>query len=198
MGKQAALPRVEYVKPGMGLSPAVALVNPKYGHNVAGALRACSAFGAKQLWVSGERALEEWSARGRLPREERMKAYGAVGVCLANHFFDAYEGTDTAIIGVEVMESAQALTYFEHPAKALYVFGPEDGGLGAVEKRHCHDFVIIPSDHCLNLATAVTTVLADRRMKRQRAGLERLYPSAQTLREHRGFADDDNPLRWEQ
>jgi hypothetical protein len=52
-------------------------------------------------------------------------------------------------------------------------------------------------DHCLNLAAAVTAILLHRRMQRQMAGLEPLQPSYAALREHRGFADTDDPLRWE-
>lgn len=186
----------QQIRPGAGLTPAVALVDPKYGHNVAGALRACSAFGVPQLWVTGERAVGEWEARGRLPREERMKAYGDVQVCLGDYFFDAF-GRDVTPVAVEVREQAELLTTFVHPERALYVFGPEDGGLHKVTLQHCHRFVIIPSDHCLNLASAVAAVLLHRRMQRQMAGLEPMHPSGQTLREHRGFADTDDPLRWE-
>jgi tRNA C32,U32 (ribose-2'-O)-methylase TrmJ len=120
--------RRQDIQPGAGRAPAVALVDPKYGHNVAGALRACSAFGARQLWVTGERAVSEWSARGRLPREERMKAYGEVEVCLGDYFFGAFTA-EVVPVAVEVREQAEPLTTFQHPEHALYVFGPEDGGL---------------------------------------------------------------------
>lgn len=39
--------------------PAIALVNPKYPHNVAAALRAASCFGMKQVWFSGDRVALE-------------------------------------------------------------------------------------------------------------------------------------------
>ncbi len=178
------------IRPGVGRAPAVALVDPKYGHNAAAALRSCSAFGARQLWITGERVSTEWSARGRLPREERMKAYADVEVFFAEYFFDAF-GADVTPVAVEVREHAEPLTSFTHPERALYVFGPEDGGLGKVVLRHCHRFVIIPSDHCLNLATAVTLVLGHRRMQRQLAGLEEIRASYRTLSEQRGFLDAD-------
>lgn len=184
-----------FVAPDAGRTPAIALVDPKYGHNVAAALRACAAFDAKQLWVSGHRAIDEWEARGRLPREERMKSYGDVEVCLADYFYDAFPA-DVTPVAIEVMKHAEPLTTFQHPEKALYVFGPEDGGLGKVHLQHCHRFVIIPSDHCLNLATAVTLVLGHRRMQRQLEGLEDIRPSYETLDEHRGFVDNDSPLDW--
>jgi tRNA(Leu) C34 or U34 (ribose-2'-O)-methylase TrmL len=184
-----------FIRNGMGKPPAVALVNPKYGHNVAGVLRACSAFGIGQMWVTGERAISEWEARGRLPREERMKAYGDVEVCLGDYFFDAFPAAVTPV-AVEVVRNAIPLTYFEHPQNALYVFGPEDGSLPAGVRNKCHEFVIIPSDHCLNLATAATTVLAHRRMWRQMQGLEEVRPSYETLAEQRGFCDNDDALAW--
>lgn len=183
----------EFVTSQMGVTPAVALVNPKYGHNAAGVLRACSAFGMRQLWMSGTRCLDQWQAKGRLPREERMRAYGEVDVFSCDHFYDAYPA-GIRIIAVEVQRDAVPLTYFEHPENALYVFGPEDGGLGSMHKSHCTDFVIIPSAHCLNLACAVNVVLAHRTMQRQLNGLDVVRPSYATLDEQRGFIDADEEL----
>lgn len=185
----------EFIKAGVGKPPAVALVNPKYGHNVAGALRNCAAFGIGQLWISGERAVGEWEARGRLPREERMRSYGNVEVCLGDHFFDAFN-KEVVPVAVEVQETAEPLTTFEHPENALYVFGPEDGGLGKVSLQHCHRFVIIPSKHCLNLAVAVGLVLGHRHMQRQSRGLEPIMPSYATLNEQRGWIDNDDAFQW--
>ena len=195
MATTGRLSRPEVIAPGMGVPPAVALVDPKYGHNAAGALRACAAFGIRQLWISGRRVTDEWEGPGRLPREERMRSYGGVDVIAGEYFFDAF-GPDTVPVAVEVQQNAEPLTTFEHPEKALYIFGPEDGGLGRVHLRECHRFVIIPSDHCLNLAVAVGAVLLDRRMKRQRDGLEPIRPSYRTLNEQRGFIDNDDPLDW--
>jgi hypothetical protein len=50
----------------------------------------------------------------------------------------------------------------------------------------CHLFVVIPTHHCLNLATAVNVVLYDRRLKRTLAGLEPHGLVRDMLREHRG------------
>jgi tRNA(Leu) C34 or U34 (ribose-2'-O)-methylase TrmL len=186
---------IDRFKQGTGKAPAVALMNPKYGHNVSGTLRACSAFGVGQLWFTGTRVVEEWEKQGRLPREERMKAYNDVDVFWEERFFDAFAG-DIIPVAVEVMDSAEPLTTFEHPEQALYVFGPEDGGLGKVARMHCYRHVIIPSDHCLNLATAVTLVLGHRRMQRQMTGLEPVRPSYETIQEHRGFINDDSPWMW--
>jgi hypothetical protein len=47
------------------------------------------------------------------------------------------------------------LPAFRHPEKAVYIFGPEDGGLDRAWLTRCHRFVRIPTRHCLNLACAV-------------------------------------------
>jgi tRNA(Leu) C34 or U34 (ribose-2'-O)-methylase TrmL len=160
-----------------GKTPAVILVNPHNDHNVAGALRACSAFGVNQLWVTGYRLSGEMSPKGkmRLPRELRMKLYEDVSVCYYDYPFDAYKGSGASLIAVEISPAAQSLTYFTHPRDAVYVFGPEDGSLSSVQNRHCTDFVQIPTKVapdgkpvCVNLAAAVNIVLADRHMMDER------------------------------
>ena len=40
---------------GEGRPPAVALIDPKYPHNVRAALRACACWGVGQLWWTGNR-----------------------------------------------------------------------------------------------------------------------------------------------
>jgi tRNA(Leu) C34 or U34 (ribose-2'-O)-methylase TrmL len=181
------------VRPGLGIAPALVGVNTKYGHNAASMLRLCSAYDIGQLWLTGDRWADGWDKR--MPREERMKAYRDVSVYRTEDPLRAF-GTDVTPVAVEVMPMAETLPYFEHPENAVYVFGPEDGGLPDWARRNCHRHVIIPTSHCLNLAVAVGTVLYDRRMKRQLAGLEPVRPSYATLREDRGFADSDEVLEW--
>lgn len=41
--------------PASGITPAVALVNPKFPHNVGAAVRAASCFGVSQVWYTGDR-----------------------------------------------------------------------------------------------------------------------------------------------
>jgi tRNA(Leu) C34 or U34 (ribose-2'-O)-methylase TrmL len=168
-----------------GKTPAVALINPKFPHNVGGVLRACAAFGVPQLWITGQRA--EWESLKRLPREERMRIYkDQVELIRDERPFDQF-GKDVTPVAIEVDPTAEILTNFEHPENALYVFGPEDGTLARGIKVKCHRFVIIPSDHCLNLASAVSCVLMHRRMQRQLQGLEPIYPAYETIKEERGY-----------
>lgn len=169
-----------------GKTPGVILVNPKFPHNVGAALRACAAFGAQQLWVTGNRAQWEVTGKGqRLPREERMRAYkDKVELIRSDRPLDAY--TAAVPVAVEISPTAEPLVHFDHPDNALYIFGPEDGSIPVVYRRFAHRFVIIPSDHCLNLASAVSCVLMHRRLQRQMAGLEPVRAAYETILEDRG------------
>ena len=159
------------VRRGDGIAPAIALVDPKFPHNVGAAVRAASCYGVRQVWFSGSR-VQLRGARGyRLPREERMRGYQEVELRQADSFFDAFDA-DVTPVAVEVRPGSESLIEFEHPERALYVFGAEDGSLGKAVVRHCHRFVIIPTRHCTNLSAAVYLTLYDRHAKRVRAGLE--------------------------
>lgn len=179
------------IRDGVGADLAVALVDPKYDFNVAQAVRIASCYGVPQVWFNGDRVALEGSKEHRLPREERMKGYREVDICHGEYFFDAFS-SDVTPVGVELTPSSENLIYFEHPEKALYVFGPEDGGLGKVERRHCHRIIQIPTRHCLNLSMAVGTVLYDRHYKRVLAGLESPHGVADA--EGRGFVDNPTQL----
>jgi tRNA(Leu) C34 or U34 (ribose-2'-O)-methylase TrmL len=163
-------------------APGVVLINPKFPHNVGATIRACSCFGVESLVWTGSRI--ELSRYERLPREERMKGYKSVR--FMNHERPIEWFGECTPVCVEVFENSEPLTLFEHPDDAVYVFGPEDGGVPQVIRRLCHRFVHIPAHFCLNLSAAVNVVLAHRLMSRQLAGRESLLPLHEMLHEVRG------------
>jgi tRNA(Leu) C34 or U34 (ribose-2'-O)-methylase TrmL len=163
--------------PAKGITPAIALCNPKYARNVSMIVRLASCYGIKQVWFSGDRvSLDDPSKnvdyaekvksrpKNRLPREERMKGYSEVELRQYDYFFDHFP--DAVPVAVELRPHATRLHLFEHPENALYVFGPEDGSLNRLIATRCHQFVVVPTRHCLNLATTVATILWDRHFKR--------------------------------
>lgn len=170
----------------VGVTPGVLLCTPKYPHNVGAALRAASCFGTKQVWFTGDRFSMDSKKGARLPREERMKGYKSVDLIQNDYPFDAFPD-DVVPVAIEVREDSEQLPFFEHPEKALYVFGPEDGSIPSATLRHCHRFVVIPTNHCTNLAAAVYITLYDRLVKRQAAGLEPIVPSRELMKEERGW-----------
>jgi tRNA(Leu) C34 or U34 (ribose-2'-O)-methylase TrmL len=143
------------------MTPAVALWNPKYPHNVAAAVRAASCFGARVVIFSGDRVPIDGGKKFRLPREERMRGYRDIIIINDDYFFDRFS-KDVIPVAVELRENSEPLTTLIHPENPLYVFGPEDGNIPQVLLRHCYRFVNIPSRHCLNLGNAVNVVLYDR------------------------------------
>ena len=147
-----------------GIAPSIALINPKTAANVGMIIRLASCYGFKQVWWSGERVSLDIERRGRIPREERMKGYRDVQMIQHDRFFDQFPA-DATPVAIEVRENSENLLEFEHPENAVYVFGPEDGSIPRATLQLCHRFVVIPTRHCLNLATAVATVIYDRQIK---------------------------------
>ncbi len=151
--------------PPVGRSPAIVLCDPKYAHNVAGTMRLASCYGLRQLWFTGDRVRLDIEARGRIPREERMRGYKDVDLYSFERPLDQFS-RGVVPVAVELRPNAERLHQFEHPEHAVYLFGPEDGSLPQPVLAQCHRFLVIPTRHCLNLATAVATVLWDRAFKR--------------------------------
>jgi tRNA(Leu) C34 or U34 (ribose-2'-O)-methylase TrmL len=149
-------------------SPAVVLSNPKFAHNLGQTVRALSCFGVRQLWWSGKRVLKELEGLDRIPREERMRGYSDVSILYNERPLDAY-AKGVVPVCIELVPGAENLLNFEHPENAVYVFGPEDGGVDQGTRRVCHRFVSIPTKHCTNLSAAVYIVLYDRLLKQTRA-----------------------------
>lgn len=143
-------------------NPSIALVSPKYRRNLGAVIRAASCFGADRVWYTGNRV--DLAPGERIPREERMKEYSDIELIKDDRFFDRLP-KDVIPVAVEILPGAECMIDFIHPEKALYVFGPEDGSIPPVFRRHCKRFVTIPTKHCTNLAAAVYITLYDRAFK---------------------------------
>lgn len=176
--------------------PGIIMTNPKYIHNVAAAIRAASCFDVTRLVWTGTRVDIEFL--DRLPREERMKGYSNVMWThdKANKPFSLF-AADITPVCIELVENSEALTTFVHPENPVYVFGPEDGNVPQVFRMHCHRFVNIQSNHCLNVSAAINVVLHDRKMKRQLLGLEPILSTGNMLNEHRGPIELNNIPGWD-
>lgn len=145
-------------------TPAIILTDPKYAHNVGTAVRMASCFGAKVVIFTGNRISFDNDGKTRLPREERMRGYKDVIVLHDDYPFNRFTNEVTPI-ALEMKLNSEPLTTFQHPEYPVYVFGPEDGSISRSDMGMCHRFVVVPSKHCLNLASAVGIVLYDRLQK---------------------------------
>ncbi|OEF24229.1 RNA methyltransferase [Vibrio rumoiensis] len=72
---------------------------------------------------------------------------------------------ETKIVCVELAEGAIPLPEFQHPEKALYVFGPEDGSIEQSVVSKADAVVYVPTVGCMNLAATVNVLLYDRLAK---------------------------------
>ena len=177
-----------------GETPSVALINPKKADNVAKIVRLASCYGFKQVWWTGHRVELDLQSKKKLPREERMKGYQEVSMIQHEMFFDQFPREVTPV-AVEVRPNSESLYDFVHPENPLYVFGPEDGSIPSMILSHCHRFVVIPTKHCLNLATAVATMMWDRSFKLWMDGRAEMVTPGE--HERRGFCQTeiDNALQ---
>ncbi len=143
--------------------PSVLLWKPKTPENIGHALRVCRCFGASLLVVEPRCALNKTKTKRRI----RSTATHA-----ANYDWRVISesgATSLMTLGstvpIEIQDDSVRLERFEHPADALYVFGPEEGAVPASITEVYGPSVVIPSIACLNLAAAVSVVLYDRAAK---------------------------------
>jgi len=152
--------------PPVGVAPGIVLVNPQFAHNVGMTVRLASCYGISQVWFTGDRVQLDLDKKSRLPREERMKGYRSVTMLNYDRPLEQFP-EDVVPVAVEVRPNSERLQDFEHPVNAVYVFGPENSSIPQGVLTRCHRFVVIPTvrRYCLNLATAVATILWDRALK---------------------------------
>lgn len=139
----------------------VALEQPKDAINVGTAMRAVGCYEAAMLVTGG--------ARFGAASSDTQKAYRHIPLVRAANVFDAIP-FDCVPIAVEITDDAIPLHSFQHPERAFYVFGPEDGSLRKETSERCKYRVYIPTRHCLNLGMTVNTVLYDRQAKQLARG----------------------------
>ncbi len=65
-------------------------------------------------------------------------------------------------IGVEITDESESIVNFVHPKSAIYLFGPEGGGLSKSVVKKCKYVLEIPSNRCLNLGICASIVMYDR------------------------------------
>jgi tRNA G18 (ribose-2'-O)-methylase SpoU len=145
------------------LDTIVVLDHPKYEVNVGSAMRSAVAFGADAVILVGRRYEREPG--------DVFHAQKHLDVLPVTSWERALEllGNEVPLVVVERLENAIPLNTIEHPARAAYVFGPEDASVHPDVVRFSRHHVHIPHARpynarlgCLNLATSVAIVLYDR------------------------------------
>ena len=154
----------------------IGLDRPTDSVNVGHALRAAFCFDARLVIIGGN------PSGIRLPKlhTDPMRSFRHVPVIRSNNLLNAVpEGT--AIVGIELSDDASTLMDFNHPERACYVFGPENGSISNDILDRCSHKVMIPTMASLNLGMTVNIVMYDRLAKtwpKMQSRLERIDASA--------------------
>lgn len=137
----------------------IALTNPKSPTNVGAVLRAAGCFGADEIFYTGNRydIAKKYAT-------DTQKAIDSISLTKVEDFI-ASKPKDAKLICVDLVEGAVPLPSFEHPEKAMYLFGPEDGSLKQEVIDKADHVVYMPTQGSLNLAASVNVVLYDRKAK---------------------------------
>lgn len=196
----------------------IVLLNPKTPQNVGSVLRASECFGGVgAVLYTGTRfdVARRFATAGTFapkPQHPTPRAASDAAAAVTTATADPSDGTPllgvepgdisdtlpdgTVIVAVDLIEGAESLFGFRHPPRAAYVFGPEDGTIGADVLAACDRAVFIPMQAgCLNLAATVNVVLYDRA---QKAALEATVPAPAAL-DAEGWQtrNANNRLVWE-
>lgn len=148
---------------------AIGLDHPKCPANVGGAMRAAGCYGASIVAMAGHRF-------GKAPTD--VQKQWRLTPVIQTDDLRLVVPYDCVPVAVDLIPGATALQDYQHPERAFYIFGPEDGTLGERITSWCRDVVYVPMDAgCMNLAATVNVVLYDRMAKaRTRARHERANP----------------------
>lgn len=137
----------------------IGLNNPKSPTNVGMIMRAAGCFQVDSVFYTGERY--DRAAPFNTDTQNASLSIPLTWVpSLPGEVTD-----DTEIVCVELVEGAIPLPAYEHPAKALYIFGPEDGSIHQKVIDRADSVVFIPTVGSLNLAASVNVLLYDRLAK---------------------------------
>lgn len=141
---------------------AIGIVKGVKWPNIGTLARSAYSMGASFMFTVGGRYQPQASDTPKSWRHMPIMEFGSVSD-LVDHL-----PYGCPLVGVENSESALPLALYRHPMNACYLLGSEDNGLNKDDLALCHEVVILPGIHCLNVAVAGSIVMADRLVQMQR------------------------------
>jgi tRNA(Leu) C34 or U34 (ribose-2'-O)-methylase TrmL len=137
----------------------IGLSNPKSATNVGAIMRAAGCFSVNSVIYTGRR----YDRTVRLNTDTK-KISSLIPLTAVDNLLQQ-KTDDIKVVCVDLIEGATPLPAFEHPDKALYIFGPEDGTIKQEVIDQADAVVYVPTSGCMNLAASVNVVLYDRLAK---------------------------------
>jgi len=129
------------------------LVNPKHDCNVGSILRLAYNFDCAFVAYTGKRYRKHGS--------DTQKAWRHIPLFRADDLKSIIP-YDCVPIAIEINGKAKSIVSFNHPQRAFYIFGPEDGSVTKELLSFCRHVLYVPTTHCMNLAVTAGVVLYDR------------------------------------
>jgi tRNA(Leu) C34 or U34 (ribose-2'-O)-methylase TrmL len=134
----------------------IGLYNPKFNSNIGGVLRACGCYNVGAILIEGDRYKKS--------RQDTQKVHRHIPVCHVDSLIKS-KPLGSQIVAVEFIKNSRNLKDFIHPESAFYLFGPEDDSISKEVLDKADYVVYIPTEFCLNLSQAASTILYDRHVK---------------------------------
>lgn len=163
----------------------IGLSNPKSPENVGSVLRAAGNYRVDSVFYTGNRYPLALARNPDTPNVSR-KVSENIPILGVINLIDAVS-ENMQIVCVEFAENAISLPEYQHPDKAFYIFGPEDGTISQDVIDRADAVVYIPTVGCMNLAATVNVLLYDRLAKSSHA-----FDSNELIRQSR---DTNNKLK---
>lgn len=155
----------------------IGLQNPKSPTNVGGVMRAAGCYRANEVRYTGKRYALAAHHRGEQYNTDTKRVSQHIPLMGVESLLDGLDD-DTQVICVDLVEGATPLPAFQHPAKAIYLFGPEDGTLDQALIDRADSVVYVPTVGCMNLASSVNVLLYDRLAKAEHVTGDELIRSS--------------------
>ena len=146
----------------------IGLTNPKSTSNVGSVMRAAGCYEVDQVLYTGrryDRAAKLTTDTKKVRIDIPLQNVESLGQeCLTTSI-----DKNTKIVCVDLVKGATPLPAFEHPDKAIYIFGPEDNTISQEVIDKADHVVFVPTVGCMNLAASVNVLLYDRLAKSNKA-----------------------------
>lgn len=146
-----------------GSRVSIGLLNPKSPYNVSSVMRSAGNFQVDSVFYTGKRYPRALMRNPALPDMHR-KVGQSIPLAEVSSILDV-AAPGMKRVCVEFVENAIALPSYQHPAHAMYIFGPEDGSVSQQIIDNVDEVVYIPTINSMNLAASVNVVLYDRLAK---------------------------------
>ena len=135
----------------------IGILNPKIEPNLGVLMRSALCFGASFVFTIGKKYKRQCT--------DTCDTQGQIPLFFYPDFDDFVDNgipRGCQLIGTEITDNSQKLPKFVHPKRCIYLLGAEDNGIHQKAQEACQYIVEIPTQMCLNVATAGSVLMYDR------------------------------------